>query len=63
MTGNKLGLPSAPESKSMARIFAEVKDQAPMDPVVIGSNEPSLMGLGWAPMLQGPFMKHWAATG
>lgn len=52
MTGNNLGIPSAPESKSMARIFAEVEDQAPMDPVVIGSNELPLMGLGWTPMLQ-----------
>lgn len=55
MTGNNLGLPSASESKSVARTFAEVEDQAPMDPVVIGSNEPSLMGLGWTPMLQSAF--------
>lgn len=55
MTGIKLGLPSAPLSKSMARIFAEVKDQPPVDPVVRGSNRPLLMGLGQAPMLQSAF--------
>lgn len=55
MTRIKLGLLSAPVSKSMARIFAEVKDQPPVDPVVRGSSRPSLMGLGWAPMLQSAF--------
>lgn len=55
MTGIKLGLPSAPVSKSMARIFAEIKVQPPADPVMRGSSRPSPMALGGAPMLQNAF--------
>lgn len=35
--------------------FCRIKDQAPMDPVVIESEEPSLRGLGWAPTFRSAF--------
>lgn len=35
--------------------FCRIKEQAPVDPVVLESEEPLLRGLGWAPTLRSAF--------